>query len=179
MIHSSVYLERWGSDCWPDAKWCACDLERIECIQRDSMLAILGMLAKAAQKQCYEPFMRGELSTLVANIENAINATFNPPSPPEFVRKGAPWLDSDLPTVVGKMSCSHADFQRGCLVLLRDVQQDPHCHLGLIQILCEAVRCSRECCDLSSQLQDLAAKVLLKAKQENDPKAPYFHHPNE
>lgn len=74
-----------------------------------------------------------------------------------------------------RISMSHGDFERACLALIHDIQQDPHCHLGLIHILCEAVRCSRECCDLSSELQSLAHRNLEKAKSEC---TPYFHHPN-
>lgn len=164
MIHSSVYLERWSHDTDPTEKWCPCDEERIRSIQVDAMEAVLRMVAQkhreATSYQVCKP-----IYDVCTEIEDAIETVSGEPRP----KKNLSVLCGDmLPNVTGRMEMTHADFERACLVLLRDVQQDPHCHLGMIQVLCEAVRCSRECCNLSSELQHLAAKVLKQAK-ENHP----------
>ena len=43
---------------------------------------------------------------------------------------------------------THADFQRACQVMLGELQGNPNCDTRMVHLLCEAVRCSRECCDL-------------------------------
>lgn len=173
MIHSSVYLERWSHDTDPPGKWCACDIERIECIQRDSMLTVLAMLAKACRNHCdTSECMELEMASLVAFIEEAINNTFKTPTT-ETPNKH---LDSELPSITGRMASSHADFERACRVMLQDCYNDCCVDSRWIHILCEAVRCSRECCELSSELQALASRNLEKAKSECKR---YFHHPNE
>ena len=53
-----------------------------------------------------------------------------------------------LPSVAGCMEMTHADFQNGCQVELARLQADPLCDSRLVYLLCEAVRCSRECCKL-------------------------------
>lgn len=63
----------------------------------------------------------------------------------------------DLPSVAGRMEMSHADFQRDCLHELEYMMQIPARNTDLVRLLCEAVRCSRECCEeinAYSQLDD-------------------------
>lgn len=57
---------------------------------------------------------------------------------------------AELPSVAGGMEMTHADFQRACRVMLGRLQEDPNCDTHLIHLLCEAVRCSRECCELAN-----------------------------
>lgn len=73
-------------------------------------------------------------------IENIENQTISPTS----VKWSGP-----LPSVAGRMEMTHQDFQRACAVALRDLQENPNCDTHLVHLLCEAVRCSRECCDLA------------------------------
>lgn len=56
-----------------------------------------------------------------------------------------------LPSVAGRMEMTHADFQRACQVELGRLQEDHLCDNRLVYLLCEAVRCSRECCDLATR----------------------------
>ena len=44
---------------------------------------------------------------------------------------------------------THADFQHACRVMLGELQENPNCDTRLVHLLCEGVRCSRECCDLA------------------------------
>jgi hypothetical protein len=67
-----------------------------------------------------------------------------------------------LPSIAGRMEMSHEAFQQACREVIKNLNQCSDS--AVLQVLCEAVRCSRECCDLSSQLQGLAARVLEKAK---------------
>lgn len=55
-----------------------------------------------------------------------------------------------LPSVAGRMEMTHADFQRACQLELGRLQEDPNCDTRLVYLLCEAVRCSRECCDIAT-----------------------------
>lgn len=57
--------------------------------------------------------------------------------------------DTEASPVAGHMEMTHADFQRACRVELDRLQTDPNCDTRLIYLLCEAVRCSREACDLA------------------------------
>ena len=55
-----------------------------------------------------------------------------------------------LPSVAGRMEMTHADFQRACQVLIGEVNRGTFGDLWppvILQVLCEAVRCSRECCE--------------------------------
>ena len=56
---------------------------------------------------------------------------------------------SALPSVAGRMEMTHIDFQHACQVMLMELQQDHLCDNRMVQLLCEAVRCSRECCELA------------------------------
>ena len=56
-----------------------------------------------------------------------------------------------LPSVAGRMEMTHADFQNACQVELGRLQEDQNCDNRLVQLLCEAVRCSRECCELAKK----------------------------
>ena len=47
------------------------------------------------------------------------------------------------------MEMTHADFQHACRVMLGELQENPNCDTRLVHLLCEGVRCSRECCDLA------------------------------
>jgi len=78
-----------------------------------------------------------------------------------------------LPEVAGRMEMTHDHFQRACQVLIGHEQSNHiSCDTALVRVLCEAVRCSRECCELAggsetkakfdaleSQLTDLSAQV--------------------
>ena len=55
-----------------------------------------------------------------------------------------------LPSVAGRMEMTHADFQRGCQLMLRNAQENPNCDTALVYLLCEAIRCSRECCEIAT-----------------------------
>jgi hypothetical protein len=58
---------------------------------------------------------------------------------------------SALPGVAGRMEMTHADFQRACAVAINDLQATGFEEIrapGVVHLLCEAVRCSRECCEL-------------------------------
>ena len=57
--------------------------------------------------------------------------------------------ENHLPSVAGRMEMTHDDFQRACQVLLGEEQAKPLPNGAIIRILCEAVRCSRECCELA------------------------------
>lgn len=59
------------------------------------------------------------------------------------------YTDGDLPSVAGRMEMTHGDFQRACRVALRDIQEQPNPDTSLLRLLCEAVRCSQECCELA------------------------------
>ena len=54
-----------------------------------------------------------------------------------------------LPSVAGRMEMTHEDFQRACQVALGELEKFPNGDVTLIDLLCEAVRCSRECCELA------------------------------
>ncbi len=57
-----------------------------------------------------------------------------------------------LPSVAGRMEMTHEDFQRACRVVIDEVQcgqSGQPWHAAVITLLCEAVRCSRECCELA------------------------------
>ena len=56
---------------------------------------------------------------------------------------------SELPIVGGRtMLRTHADFERACLVLLESEQRKIEPDNAVIGVLCDAVRLSRECCDM-------------------------------
>ena len=58
--------------------------------------------------------------------------------------------DDKLPKVTGKMVMSHQDFQRACRVKIQEEQEKGElCDLSMLLVLCEAVRCSEECCELA------------------------------
>lgn len=57
----------------------------------------------------------------------------------------------DLPSVAGHMEMTHELFQRACQVELGRLQEDPNCDTRLVHLLCEAVRCSRECCQIATE----------------------------
>ena len=72
---------------------------------------------------------------------------------------------SPLPTIAGRMEMTHEDFQRACAVALCELQENPNCDTALVHVLCEAVRCSRECCELAtSSLRVPLIERLLKEK---------------
>jgi len=54
-----------------------------------------------------------------------------------------------VPSVAGRMEMTHRDFQRACQVALGELEKFPNGDVTLIDLLCEAVRCSRECCELA------------------------------
>ena len=54
-----------------------------------------------------------------------------------------------LPSVAGCMEMTHEDFQRACQVELGRFQEDQNCDNAIVHLLCEAIRCSRECCALA------------------------------
>jgi len=57
-------------------------------------------------------------------------------------------MDERLPVVAGRrMLMSHAHFERSCILALRDEQEKVAPDNNLINLLCEAVRLSREACD--------------------------------
>ena len=56
-----------------------------------------------------------------------------------------------LPSVAGRMEMTHADFQHACQVELARLQEYHLCDNRLVYLLCEAVRCSRECCDIATR----------------------------
>jgi len=77
---------------------------------------------------------------------------------------GGPWTaeaGKPLPSVAGRMEMTHQDFQRACRVELERLQAEPSPDNALVRLLCEAVRCSRECCGL--------AKLALKAAGAAEP----------
>ena len=55
-----------------------------------------------------------------------------------------------LDSVAGRMEMTHADFQNACQVELARLQKDHLCDNRLVHLLCEAVRCSRECCEIAT-----------------------------
>ena len=58
--------------------------------------------------------------------------------------------DDKLPKVTGEMVMSHQDFQRACRVKIQDEQEKGElCDALTLWLLCEAVRCSEECCELA------------------------------
>jgi hypothetical protein len=56
---------------------------------------------------------------------------------------------STLPSVAGRMEMTHQCFQRACQFEIGELQQDPNSNNAILGLLCEAVRCSRECCELA------------------------------
>lgn len=69
------------------------------------------------------------------------------------------------------MEMTHDDFQRACQVTLRDIQEDP-CwgDTRLFYLLCEAIRVSRECCELAERaLTREQIKPLVEALKEAHP----------
>lgn len=54
-----------------------------------------------------------------------------------------------LPNVAGRMEMTHEQFQRACQVMIGEIQETALWDNRLVHLLCEAVRCSRECCDLA------------------------------
>lgn len=73
------------------------------------------------------------------------------------------WIPAQLPSVAGHMSMTHADFQQACQVELGRLQEDHLCDNRLVHLLCEAVRCSRECCEIA-QSKIASAPDLLKQR---------------
>lgn len=67
-----------------------------------------------------------------------------------------------LPSVAGRMEMTHADFQRACQLELGRLQEDPFCDNQVVHLLCEAVRCSRECCELVEAKVEVLAKIIVK-----------------
>ena len=63
-----------------------------------------------------------------------------------------------LPSVAGRMRMTHEDFQRACQVELGRLQEDHLCDNRLVHLLCEAVRCSRECCEIATARTGTKAK---------------------
>ena len=59
-------------------------------------------------------------------------------------------MSGELPSVAGRMEMTHESFQHACAVALRDLQDNPNCDTHLVFLICEAVRCSRECCDIAT-----------------------------
>ncbi len=53
----------------------------------------------------------------------------------------------EVPSVAGRMEMTHSDFQWACQVMLKQEKIMPDNRL--VYLLCEAVRCSRECCDIA------------------------------
>lgn len=73
---------------------------------------------------------------------------------------------NDLPIVAGRMEMTHKEFQQACRVLLAELQANPNCDNSVIRVICEAVRCSRECCDLAkSTLQIDEWKPVVEAME--------------
>lgn len=73
-------------------------------------------------------------------------------------------MSSELPSVVGRMEMTHEAFQRACQVAIRDLQQEPQCQSHLVRIFCEAVRCSRECCEIATIRSDAAEFTTLRTR---------------
>ena len=71
MIAASVYLDRWRSDVWPDAKWCACDIDRIKAIQKDSLESALSLVANCCQVSPSEA--HASLYSVCAQLQDAID----------------------------------------------------------------------------------------------------------
>ena len=74
-------------------------------------------------------------------------------------------MSDTLPTVSGRMEMTHAAFQRACQVQLLHLQEIHFPDNGLVRVLCEAVRCSRECCEIAggseskTLIDDLRARI--------------------
>jgi len=64
-----------------------------------------------------------------------------------------------LQSVAGPMEMTHLGFQHACQVAITEMLENPiSCDSHLVSLLCEAVRCSRECCEIAtSQDKALAA----------------------
>lgn len=65
---------------------------------------------------------------------------------------------NELPEVAGRMEMTHQFFQNACRLEIGRMQKLPNCDNAVIHLLCEAVRCSRECCELaknSIKIQDV------------------------
>lgn len=59
--------------------------------------------------------------------------------------------DDRLPEVAGRMMLkSHAQFERQCRILLKEEQEKISPDNNLVDALCDAIRLSREHCDLAT-----------------------------
>lgn len=76
--------------------------------------------------------------------------------------------DHPLPSVAGRMEMTHEDFQWACQMELGRLQEDPNCDNHIVHLLCEAYRCSRECCELAVTHRVSAEQVapLVEALRE-------------
>ena len=81
----------------------------------------------------------------------------------------AAWSEP-LPSVAGHMSMTHADFQNACLVALQDLERVPvpGPDRVITQLLCEAVRCSRECLATAAKLQEATAAAPKLTEQQHN-----------
>jgi hypothetical protein len=66
--------------------------------------------------------------------------------------EGVTMNDKPLPEVAGRrLLTSHADFEHRCKVLLMEEQDKPLPNNALIDVLCNAIRLSREFVDAMSK----------------------------
>ncbi len=69
-------------------------------------------------------------------------------------------MNEELPSVSGHMEMTHEHFQIACRVLIKDEQdKGDFSDKTLVRVLCEAVRCSREACQLAKNNSALASRI--------------------